>query len=141
MTGALSGYLQEQSGHLLEYTTCLRAAARVHADEPDVATLTEKFAKECERQAERVNAMSPAAALDSSIQQFAPAGLLRDLKELCVLGTRLEIGWIALEQAAQGARDKELLELSSSARTEIDDQIKWFRTRLKASAPQALLVS
>jgi hypothetical protein len=44
-------------------------------------------------------------------------------------------------QAAQGARDWELLEAVNSCEGQTATQIKWLETRMKQAAPQALLVA
>ena len=43
-------------------------------------------------------------------------------------------------QAAKAARDKELLSLATDCQTETEPQAKWFTTRIKTGAPQALVV-
>jgi len=43
-------------------------------------------------------------------------------------------------QAAKAARDKELLSLATDCQTEVETQAKWFTTRIKTGAPQALVV-
>lgn len=52
-----------------------------------------------------------------------------------------DITWTMIGQAAQGARDTELLEVVGSCEGETAVQIKWLRTRMKQAAPQALLVT
>jgi hypothetical protein len=43
-------------------------------------------------------------------------------------------------QAAKAKRDKDLLSLATECQTETDAQAKWFTTRIKTGAPQALVV-
>ena len=43
-------------------------------------------------------------------------------------------------QAAQAARDAELLETVTRCHTETELQVKWLTTRIKVAAPQALVV-
>jgi len=68
-----------------------------------------------------------------------PVGLLRDLQDLHVLGTLVQTTWTVLVQAAQGLRDRELLELARAAGGETSRQLSWLNTRMKAAAPQALI--
>ncbi|HEX5568867.1 MAG TPA: hypothetical protein VFY14_18415 [Streptomyces sp.] len=70
-----------------------------------------------------------------------PVGLLRDLQDLYVLGTLVQTTWTVVTQAAQGMRDRELLELAHSAEAGTERQLTWINTRLKAAAPQALLAA
>ncbi|URN11455.1 hypothetical protein LUW77_04160 [Streptomyces radiopugnans] len=58
-----------------------------------------------------------------------------------MLGTLVQTTWTAVAQAAQGARDHELLELAHACEGETGRQLSWLNTRLKAAAPQALLVA
>ena len=46
-----------------------------------------------------------------------------------------------LGQAAQGVRDRELLEVVQGCEGETEIQLKWLRTRMKQAAPQALVVA
>jgi hypothetical protein len=51
------------------------------------------------------------------------------------------MAWTLAGQAAQGARDRELLEVVQDSEGETEIQLKWLRTRLKQAAPQALVVA
>jgi hypothetical protein len=44
-------------------------------------------------------------------------------------------------QAAQGARDQDLLEVVNACEGQTATQVKWLKTRMKQAAPQALLVA
>ncbi|WP_353647782.1 hypothetical protein ABLG96_12865 [Nakamurella sp. A5-74] len=68
-------------------------------------------------------------------------GLLRDLQDLYVLATFVQTTWTVLAQGAQGLRDKDLLQLATDANTETSQQLAWLNTRMKAAAPQALIVA
>lgn len=68
-------------------------------------------------------------------------GLLRDLHDLLLMATECEITWTLLAQGAQGARDADLLDLAHEAGPQLTVQLAWLRTRMKAEAPQALVVA
>ncbi|GGS81463.1 hypothetical protein [Streptomyces badius] len=68
-------------------------------------------------------------------------GLVRDLQDLCLLATLVQTSWTVVNQAAQGARDQELLKLAQQATNQTSRQLTWLNTRMKAAAPQALLVA
>ncbi len=70
-----------------------------------------------------------------------PVGLLRDLQDLHLLATLVQTSWTVVSQAAQGLHDKELHQLAVHANAEISRQLSWLNTRMKAAAPQALIVS
>jgi hypothetical protein len=52
-----------------------------------------------------------------------------------------DISWTLIGQAAQGARDRELMEVVNACEDQTATQIKWLKTRMKQAAPQALLVA
>ena len=68
-------------------------------------------------------------------------GLLRDLHDLYLMATEVDISWTVLRQGAQGARDKALLDLVNACDAETAVHLQWLRTRMKQAAPQALLVA
>lgn len=70
-----------------------------------------------------------------------PVGLLRDLQDLHVLGTLVQTTWTVVRQAAQGLRDTALIEVCESASADNSRQLSWLNTRIKAAAPQALIVA
>jgi hypothetical protein len=57
------------------------------------------------------------------------------------MASTCDISWTMIGQAAQGARDRELLEVVNACDGQTATQIKWLRTRMKQAAPQALLVA
>ncbi|MFG3419827.1 hypothetical protein [Micromonospora sp. NPDC048063] len=68
-------------------------------------------------------------------------GLLRDLQDLYLMAAECDIAWTVVGQAAYGARDEELLAVVERCEAETAIQLKWLRTRMKAAAPQALVVA
>lgn len=70
-----------------------------------------------------------------------PAGLLRDLQDLYQLVSLIDITWVLVGQAAQGLRDTNLLGVVDRCAPETGEQLAWLRMRMKAAAPQTLLVS
>jgi hypothetical protein len=51
------------------------------------------------------------------------------------------MAWTVIGQAAQGVRDRELLDVVDSCLNETANQLKWIRTRMKVAASQALIVA
>ena len=70
-----------------------------------------------------------------------PLGLLRDLHDLYLIACECDIAWTLIGQAAQGARDRELLAVVQTCEAETAIQINWARSRMKEAAPQALVVA
>jgi hypothetical protein len=57
------------------------------------------------------------------------------------MATECDIAWTLVGQAAQGARDQELLDVVNACEGETSTQMLWLQTRMKQAAPQALVVS
>ena len=56
------------------------------------------------------------------------------------MASECDISWTLIGQAAQGARDGQLLEVVNTCEEETASQLAWIRGRMKEAAPQALLV-
>lgn len=68
-------------------------------------------------------------------------GLLRDLQDLHLLATLVKSTWTVVSQGAQGLRDRELLTIAQDSMAETARQLTWLEMRMKAAAPQALIVA
>ncbi|GAA2557558.1 hypothetical protein GCM10010423_69040 [Streptomyces levis] len=68
-------------------------------------------------------------------------GLLRDLQDLYTLASFVDITWTVLAQAAHGTRDRELLDIVQTCKTDTQRQLRWLNTRIKQAAPQSLIAS
>ena len=131
----------------------LRQVAESHGDEPDIALLCRQQAEICDRHAERLGPFAErysAAAPDEPDRLHSELfrgtrtggiGLLRDLQDLYLMAAECDICWTVVGQAAQGARDRDLLAAVQDCERETAIQLKWLRTRLKQAAPQALVVA
>ncbi len=129
-----------------------RAVAEGHAAEADVfhtchllaqwsdehrerlAPVVERYGEERVEEPERLHATGLAEV------RSGPVGLLRDLQDLHVLASLVQTTWTVIAQGAQGLRDRELLAVASAANAETSRQLTWLNTRMKAAAPQALIV-
>ena len=122
----------------------LRSAADRHSDDHDVFHQCRTFA---------TKATTRAANLDRILERYggesawasAVSGesdeLLEDLRSLHLRIQEVAITWQMAAQAAKAARDKDLLALSTASHSEAEMQAKWLLTRIKSSAPQALVVA
>jgi hypothetical protein len=124
-----------------------------HGDEADIAHTCHTLAVWCD---EHVRRLGPIAdrygemAVDEPERLHAdglaevrsgPVGLLRDLQDLYLLATLVHTSWLLITQAAQGARDHDLLDVAQHCQQETERQLTWLTTRMKVAAPQALLVA
>jgi hypothetical protein len=141
----------------------LRALGERHAADHDVFHQCHTFALQCERHAaalqpvaarygEEVDDEGPGfwsgilesarRAASTSVGRVPESGLLllRDLRTLFLQAEECSITWVMAGQAAQAARDQELLEVVRTCHLETEIQVKWFVTRIKVASPQALVV-
>jgi hypothetical protein len=101
-----------------------------------LAPVVERYGEEDDlEEPERLRAEALPLAREGEI------GLLRDLQDLHLLATLVRSTWLVIAQGAQGLRDHELLEVARSSMGETDRQLTWLDTRMKAAAPQALIVA
>lgn len=131
-----------------------RAVANGHAREADIFhtcymlaqwsdSHREQLAPAIERYGEDDSVSEPerlhADGLDGV--RSGPVGLLRDLQDLHVLADLVQTTWTVVSQGAQGLRDHDLLAIATTANAETSRQLSWLNTRMKAAAPQALIVN
>jgi hypothetical protein len=144
------GYLRRAE---LDLAEGFRKVADGHAEEADVYHTCNTLAKQCETHAERLELFvdrygekAPEEPENLYHEFFDETrsgglGLLRDLHDLYLMANACDISWIMIGQAAQGARDRDLLETVNTCEGQTATQIKWLKTRMKQAAPQALLVA
>ena len=144
------GYLHTAELNLAEG---FRKVADGHAEEADVYHTCNTLAKPCETHAEQLKPFVDRYGEEAPEEpnrlyhdlfdetRSGGLGLLRDLHDLYLMASTCDISWTMIGQAAQGARDRELLEVVNACDGQTATQIKWLRTRMKQAAPQALLVA
>jgi hypothetical protein len=130
-----------------------RAVAHDHPHDADVHVTGEKRARQCDRHAEQLGPFVASYGDDAPAEperlhgtgfggtREGGLGLLRDLHDLYLLACECDISWTLIGQAAQGARDRQLLELVQRSEGETSTQLAWLAGRMKEAAPQALVVS
>jgi hypothetical protein len=149
----LASYLGLLHQSELELAKAFVEVAKAHGHEPDVHVLCLRFAEQGTRHAEalapfvdRYGEDKPAEPERLHSELFGGTrggglGLLRDLHDLYLMATECEVTWALVGQAAQGARDRDLLDTVEGCEGEVAAQLKWLRTRMKQAAPQALVVA
>jgi hypothetical protein len=127
--------------------------ADAHHDEPDVFHTCRRLAGQCAEHAGRLEPFARRYAEEAPDEperlhselfrgtRTGGIGLLRDLHDLYLMAAECDICWTIVGQAAQGARDEELLAVVRRCEGETAVQLKWLRTRMKQAAPQALVVA
>lgn len=130
-----------------------RQVADGHGEEPDVYHLCQTLAEQCDRHEQ---ALRPAIehygeqaddeperlhAVGLSETRTGPVGLIRDLQDLYVLASMVDVTWMMVEQAALGLRDDRLVEVVTRCEDQTRVQLSWLTTRMKQAALQALIVA
>lgn len=126
---------QAQAKHPDIYFMCLTLATMSDTHRERLAPVVERYGEDDSSEPERLHAAGLGEARTGSL------GLLRDLQDLHVLAHLVLSSWTVVRQGAQGLRDHELLDVATTSAAETRRQVAWFQTRMKAAAPQALLVS
>jgi hypothetical protein len=144
------GLLHEAERHLAR---AFRDVGEAHTDEPDVLHDCERMASQCNSHVERLapfvarygeDAPAEPDRLHADLFQGTRSGglgLLRDLHDLYLMASQSDISWTMIGQAAQGARDSDLFDAVGACEHDTAIQLAWLRTRMKAAAPQALVVA
>jgi hypothetical protein len=130
-----------------------RRVGEGHSDEADVLALCRKLAGWCDTHSERLEPFAERYGEDAPDEpdrlyselfrgtRGGGLGLLRDLQDLYLMACECDIAWTLVGQAAQGARDEDLLAVVNECEGETAVQLKWLKTRMKQVAPQALVVA
>jgi len=149
----LSNYLGLLHQSELELAGGFRKVAEGHAAEADIYHTCNTLAKQCDAHAEKLKPFvdrygeqreeEPERLYHELFDEIRSGsfGLLRDLHDLYVMANFCDITWTMIGQAAQGAHDRELLEVVNACEAQTATQIKWLKTRMKQAAPQTLLVA
>jgi hypothetical protein len=138
--GPLLSHLRELEAGLAAE---LRAAAERHGDDHDVYHQCHTFAVTAEKRLQKLEPLAQRyggqAAWTTAVGQGSD-DLLEDLRTLDLRAQESAITWVMASQAAKAVRDEELLALATAGQSETEGQAKWFMTRIKTGAPQALVV-
>ena len=124
-------------GHAAEadvFHTCHLLAGWSEGHRERLAPVVERYGEDDVEEPERLHADGLAGVRSGAV------GLLRDLQDLHVMASLVQTTWTVVAQAAQGVRDRELLAIATDANAETSHQLTWLNTRMKAAAPQALIV-
>ncbi|WP_242900725.1 hypothetical protein [Actinomadura terrae] len=138
----------------------LRRVSERHAAEHDIHHLGLTLARQCADHVERLapfaerygasgrevadspgllDTLRHASARLAGRSEMVGMLLLRDLRNLYLGALEAEIAWTILGQAAQAARDRDLLQTVGECHEAAETRGKWLRTRIKVTAPQVLV--
>jgi hypothetical protein len=127
----------EGHAHLADvFHLCRTLAGMSEEHRTKLAPVVERYGEDSDvEEPERLRAEALPHAREGEI------GLLRDLQDLHLLASLVDTTWTVVSQAAQGLRDHELLDVATQCQAETQRQLTWLNTRMKAAAPQALIVA
>jgi hypothetical protein len=136
-----------------ELARAFREVAEGHPDDQDVFHQCRRLARQSEGHAEKLapfaqrygeEADDEPERLHSTLfegTRSGPLGLIRDLHDLYLMACEADMAWTLIGQAAQGARDTDLLEVVQTCEGETSIQMTWLKSRMKEAAPQTLVVA
>jgi hypothetical protein len=120
----------------------LRAAAERQREDHDVFHQCHMFAVTADKRVEKLEPLAHRyggqAAWTTAVGEGSD-DLLEDLRSLYLRARESAATWVMAAQAAQAARDQELLTLANECHSETEMKAKWLMTRIKTGAPQALV--
>jgi hypothetical protein len=149
----LSSYLGLLETGCATLAQSYRQVAEGHVEEADVKRICDQFAAQCDQHEELLRPFTKRYGSHPSGEperlhadglsetRSGGLGLLRDLHDLYLLASYLDMAWTLVGQAAKGARDQGLIETVEQCAKQTEAQQQWLTTRLKSAAPQALLVA
>ena len=138
--GPLLAHLRELEAALRDR---LRDAAERHRDDHDVYHQCHTFAATVDERLRKLDPLAERYGGNEAWRSAVAAGggeLLVELRTLYLATEECSLTWTMASQAAKAARDEELLRVATDAQSETELQAKWFTTRIKTAAPQALVV-
>ncbi|WP_408956920.1 hypothetical protein [Natrinema sp. 74] len=129
-----------------------RKVADEHTSDAGIHYRCQNFAEQCDAHVEQLTPLARRYGKDNpeeperlhpegiSEPRSGPAGLLRDLQDLYMLASLVDITWTLVGQAARAVPDEELIETVTACDDQTETQLSWLRTQLSTDAPQALVV-
>jgi hypothetical protein len=117
------------------YQTCMLLASWSKTLADDVERFAKKYKEEHDDEPDRLTQTLLADTRKGSM------ALLRDLHDLYLIVTEVQICCTILLQAATGLRDEELMATCSEIQRQSKRQLSWLSTRMKSAAPQILIVA
>jgi hypothetical protein len=137
----------------IDLATAFKTVSEAHGDEPDVFQTCQLLARWSDTLAEDVEPFAakykpekdkePDRLTQTLLKNTRKGGmaLLRDLHDLYLVATEVQICCTILKQAADGLRDKELTITCEEVERQTKRQLNWLMTRMKAATPQTLIVA
>ena len=136
-----------------DLVNAFKLVGKAHGDEVDVyqtcqllASWSAELAKQLEPFAKRYkeeNDNEPDRLTKTLLKKTRKGSmaLLRDLHDLYLIVSEVEVCCVILKQGGTGLRDKELVGVCEEIERQTKRQLSWLLTRMKSAAPQILIVA
>lgn len=115
--------------------TCMLLASWSQTLANDLEQFVTKYKPEKDKEPDR---LSDTLLKDTRKGSMA---LLRDLQDLYLIASEVEVCCVILKQGATGLHDKDLLSTCEQVERQTKRQLSWLLTRMKSAAPQTLIVA
>lgn len=137
----------------IDLAEAFRKVAKAHGDEPDVYQTCQMLALWCDKLVIEIEPFvakykpekdkEPDRLTQTLLKDTRKGGmaLLRDLHDLYLVATEVQVCCTILKQGADGLRDKALLPVCEEVERQTKRQQNWLMTRMKQAAPQTLIVA
>lgn len=117
------------------YQTCMLLSSWSQQLADDLEKFANKYKEEDDDEPDRLTKVLLQKPRKGSM------ALLRDLQDMYLITTEVDVCCTILKQAASGLRDKELLSTCEETERQTKRQLSWLLTRMKSAAPQILIVA
>jgi hypothetical protein len=137
----------------IDLAKAFRKVSKAHGEEPDVYQTCQLLASWSDKLVEELVPFSkkyreekdeePDRLTQTLLKDTRKGGmaLLRDLHDLYLVATEVQVCCTILKQGADGLRDKELTTTCEEVERQTKRQQSWLMTRMKAATPQTLIVA
>jgi hypothetical protein len=116
------------------YQTCLLLASWSQKMADDIEIFANSYKEEHDKEPDRLTQSLLKGARKGSM------ALLRDLHDLYLIITEVQICCTILKQGGTGLHDKSLVKVCEEIEEQSKRQLSWLKTRMKSAAPQILIV-
>ena len=117
------------------YQTCMLLSSWSQTLADDVEVFAKKYKEETDKEPDRLTQTLLKKTRKGSM------ALLRDLHDLYLIVTEVQICCTILKQGGTGLRDEELVSVCEEIERQSKRQLSWLMTRMNSAAPQTLIVA
>ena len=117
------------------FQTCMLLSTWSQELVDDLEKFVDKYKKEKDKEPDRLSNM---LMKDTRAGDVA---LLRDMQDLYLIVSEIEVCCVVLRQGAAGLRDGDLMATCDKVARQSKRQLSWLLSRMKEAAPQTLIVA